>query len=47
MMYKRHIQCNTKVLLTGCFCIGPVIDSRLAVLDQRLEEFESRANTAD
>ena len=31
-------------LLTGCFCIGPVIDSRLAVLDPRLE---SSANTAD
>ena len=32
-------------VLTGCFCIGPGIDSRLAVLDPRLEE--SRDNSAD
>ena len=31
---------NIIVLLTGCFCIGPGIDSRLAVL-------APRANTAD
>jgi hypothetical protein len=33
------------VLLTGCFCIGPGIDSRLAVLAHR--PVGLRANTAD
>ena len=35
----------TIVLLTGCFCIGPGIDSRLAVLVPR--PVGPRANTAD
>jgi hypothetical protein len=36
--------CN-KVLLTGCFCIGPGIDSRLAVLAPW--PVGQRFNTAD
>ena len=37
--------CDNIVLLTGCFCIGPGIDSRLAVLAPR--HVGPRANTAD